>query len=87
MSSQDTNKEAFGVDITRSRGIGWQAPRQSCGEDGKEGEEVNKSSGGIFGFGPCFRKLRGGFDVGYIVILFPSSPLPIAGSPVSKDCV
>lgn len=87
MFSQNTNKEAFGVDISRSRGIGWQGPRQSRGEGGKEEEEVNKSFGGIFGFRPCFRKFRSGFDVGYIVILFSSSPLPIAGSLVSKDCI
>lgn len=51
VSSQITKQEAFGVDITRSRGLGWQA-QDRHGEGGKEDEAVNKSFGGIFGLGP-----------------------------------
>lgn len=80
MSSQNTNPEAFQVDITQSEDVvGWHAQDGVVEKVGEEDEGIHKSFWGDFGPGPLFLKpFRSGFDAGYIVFLFSSvCPSPL----------
>lgn len=87
VSSQNTNQEAFAVNTTRSRGVGWQAQDRVVGKVGKRMRRSINHLERFLASVLVSERFRSGFDVGYIVIPFSSAPLPTADFLVSKDCV